>query len=357
MLADQHHGFTCIDTADRCILALCVQDLHWLEDRFAVLHDVDDGPACALDDAGLRQHHCILECAHGLRDLDKGAGPELARRVGEDRLDFDRAGVGVDRVVDKLQVPGEALTVLAQRCRHLGATVLERCQCVAQVALRNAEGHGNRIELCDRHQRCHIGLHCVAGRDCHAAGTPRVRCHDAGVREGNARCVDGGLIGSHHGQLRIELCLAGVERALRDEVLRQQLLCPCPLPLRIGQCRIVFGQLRLRLGNIGLVGARIEREEQLAGLDKLTVFDVHLADDVRDLGAHINAGQRCDGCGGFEQHAHITFECAHRADGDGRAGARCGDGWRAGRRGRCCSIAFATATKQCSCDQATNQRE
>ena len=211
----------------------------------------------------------------------------------------------------------------------------------------------------DRDQWRHIGLHGVAGRDGNRAGAPGVGRHDAGVGEGNAGCVDGGLVSRHHGQLGLDLRPAGIECALRDEVLRQQLLGTGPLALRVGERGIVLGQLRLRLGDIGLVGACIEREQGVPCLDKLAVLDVHLAHDIAGLRANIDAGQRRDRSGGFEQAGEVPFACGHRAHGDGWAGARCRHCGRAGG-GRGCSrgdLGFATATDQCGRGQATHQGE
>ena len=96
--------------------------------------------------------------------------------------------------------------------------------------------------------------------------------------EADLRRLDGGADGGDDGALRIDQRLVGVDRALRDEVLREQVLAARELALGVGERGLVLRELRLRLGDVDLVVARVEREQQLAGADELAFADVHLLD-------------------------------------------------------------------------------
>jgi hypothetical protein len=134
-----------------------------------------------------------------------------------------------------------------------------------------------------------------------------------------------------HRLLRIDQRLVGVDRALRDEVLREQVLAPRQLPLRVGERGEVLGELRARLGDVDLVVARVEGEEELAGGDELAFLDVHLGDRARHLRPDVDAVERGDGAGGVEHDRDVAL--LHRRQRDADRGAA-GAGARPGERGR-----------------------
>jgi hypothetical protein len=185
-------------------------------------------------------------------------------------------------------VPDAASTALSTNC-SLPTTVLplsgssavtgaaagaKRRQGGAEVSLRQAERDRDRIELGDRDQRVAARLHGAAGVDVDRAGTARRRRDDSRVRQADLRRVDRGAVGGDDGARRLDQRLVGVDRALRDEVLREQVLAARELALGVGERGLVLGELRPRLGDVDLVVARVEREEQLAGANELAFLDV-----------------------------------------------------------------------------------
>ncbi len=92
-----------------------------------------------------------------------------------------------------------------------------------------------------------------------------------------------------------------------------------PVALEIGEIagmgRLVAGQHRLVLGDLGLDVAIIEREEQVAGLDELPVGDVLRHDLAVDAGAHEHARRRLDEADGVLAHREVGL---HGGSGDDR---------------------------------------
>jgi hypothetical protein len=100
-----HDALAQLQAADRCVFALCKQDLHRARYGLAIHHGIDHGPACALNDVGLRNDHGTRQGAHRHRHIHKSARPQSAVGVGKLGFDFDGARCGVHRVVNKLQTP------------------------------------------------------------------------------------------------------------------------------------------------------------------------------------------------------------------------------------------------------------
>ena len=156
-------------------------------------------------------------------------------------------------------------------------------------------------------------LHGAAGEDVDRAGAAGGRRDDAVVRQADLRRVDRGAVGGDDGALRLDQRLVGVDGALRDEVLREQVAAARQLALGVGERGLVLGELRPRLGDVDLVVARVEREQRLAGVDELAFLDVHLGDDARDLRPDVDAVERGDRAGRVEHHVDVALLHGDRA--------------------------------------------
>ncbi len=115
-------------------------------------------------------------------------------------------------------------------------------------------------------------------------------CPNLSVRQSNPSGINSGLIGGNRGRGSFNNGLGGVNRTLRNKVLRKKLLRAFKLALGIGQSGLVFGQLGAGFGNIRFIGSRIQGEHQVTGFDKLPLFNMHRFDQGTGLGFHIHAG-------------------------------------------------------------------
>ena len=115
-------------------------------------------------------------------------------------------------------------------------------------------------------------------------------CPNLSVGQSNPSGINSCLIGGDRGCGGFKNGLGGVNRTLRNKVLREKLLRAFKLALGIGQSGLVFGQLGACFGNIGLIGSRIQGEHQVTRFDKLALFNMHRFDQGAGLGFHINAG-------------------------------------------------------------------
>ncbi len=161
----------------------------------------------------------------------------------------------------------------------------------------------------------------AAGPDVHGAGA---------AGEGRADLVvaqrDGG--GFHRGGVRVHQAAAalqagqrGVQGALRDEVLRQQVLGAFVLALQVAEAGLVAGELGPRLVEVGAVRALVEAEQDLTLGDRLAVVDQHVADRRGGLGAEVDLVDRRDGAGGFDGDRDVAALRGDHADGLRAGGA------------------------------------
>jgi hypothetical protein len=89
---------------------------------------------------------------------------------------------------------------------------------------------------------------------------------------------------------------------------------------RVGQIGLVAHELGARLVQIGLVHARIEREQQVARLDALAFLDMHRANGARHLRAHLHGLHRHHIAVGVHFQRHIALLDDSRGNrGHGRA--------------------------------------
>ena len=96
-------------------------------------------------------------------------------------------------------LPSMPPRALRQQRRHLAAAGAQRRQCLAEIALRQAESDRDRIELGDRDERRAGRLHGAAGENVDRAGTSRPRRDDAVVRQADLCRLDRRPIGSDDG--------------------------------------------------------------------------------------------------------------------------------------------------------------
>ncbi len=139
MTAVDDHVVPGPNSRDHRIDARRIDHLHRAHRGLVAFHDEDHLAPRALNDAGLRHDDRIL---HGLnRELhaDERARPQLFVLVVELGLDFHRAGVRIDRVVDERELAGQAAAAFGQHRRHIAAAGTQRLQGVLQVALRQVE--------------------------------------------------------------------------------------------------------------------------------------------------------------------------------------------------------------------------
>ena len=108
--------------------------------------------------------------------------------------------------------------------------------------------------------------------------------------------------------------LVGVDRALRDEVLRQQVAAARELALRVGERRLVLRSCACALARLASSARAVEREQQLAGLHELAFADVHLRHHAAHLGADLDGVERAHRAGGREQHRPVAPLGAHGGD-------------------------------------------
>ena len=199
------------------------------------------------------------------RTLTNAPGQSRSSLLSNSALTRTVPECGIDGVVDEAGAARKAAAPVGQPAVTSPPPRAQRRERIAEVALRQAERDGDRVELRDRHQRVAGRLHEAAGEDVDRAGAPGAGAAIRRVRQADLRRLDRRAVGGDDGALRVDQRLVGVDRALRDEVLRQQVLAARELALGIGKRRLVLGELRLRLGDVDLVVARVEREQRLAG--------------------------------------------------------------------------------------------
>ena len=99
---------------------------------------------------------------------------------------------------------------------------------------------------------------------------------------------------------------------LGDRILLAQRQIAVEIALRLGEQRLVLGQLALRLRERGLVGSRIDLGEEVALLDDLAFVEPQLLQLARDLGADGHGLEGRDGAERVDGDRHV----AERDSGD-----------------------------------------
>ncbi len=157
-----------------------------------------------------------------------------------------------------------------------------------QLAFRHREADSDRIHLDNREHR-------RAGRLRQAAHVHIDRAQataDAGadlvVTGGDSARLQRRLVGLQRTAQPIDLVARAIDHCLRDEIFCQQFLVALQRLFGVGQVGALAGQLRLRLGHVRFVAARVQRKQQLASLHLLPFAHVHRTHHVLDLRTHID---------------------------------------------------------------------
>ena len=253
-------------------------------------------------------------------------GPELEIAVGEFRLQLQRAGGGIDLVVDALQRAGvdDGDPVIAehidQQCALAGGGVDSH-----DLLLRQAELHRDRLQLGNDNKTGYVGrVNDVALVDLAQAGAAGQWRNDLGVAKHRLHVVDRGLIGfykgfrlRHHGLLRIGLLLgAGVGCG--------ELLIAREVEPLVGQLRLILRLLGDRLIVLRLIDHGIDFAEHVAFLDVLAFDEVDRDQLAVDLGAHDHIVQRAHRADAIEIDRHVLHPRRRRQHRDGKIARQVG---------------------------------
>ena len=277
-------------------VGVLMADHHGLADHRVVrLHDID---VIAVRPAlhGRRGHrHRVMHgrCLHP--HPHEAAGPQRLLRIGERRLQLDRAGGRIDLVIEDGQRapiqhgagrrPRLVHRQHRRRCRggHRGGDL-------RQILLRQVEHHRDRLQLREHDQPGRVGgMDDVAGIDRADAGPSGDRGGDGGVAQHRARGVDRRLIALDlRGQLRHQRFLR-VRRLPGGVLVLHQLLVPHEVDPRVRQQRLVLRLLRHRLIERRLIGAGVDPRQHLSLGDLLALLEI----DLQQLAVH----HRLDGDG------------------------------------------------------------
>ncbi|MNS97803.1 hypothetical protein D3C72_1321500 [compost metagenome] len=252
-----------------------------------------------------RHHRDAVEHAHRDARVDELAGPQALVGVGEHGLGAHGADLRIDRVVDEVERAEQRLAPARDQRLDLGARA-RRGQQVLQVAFGHGEAHGDGVELGDGDQR-QRGLHQRTRVDVDGADAPRDGRAQRGVAQRHLRRLHGRAVGRHGGALRLELRQRGVGRALGNEVLCHQVLAALVLALQVGHGGLVLLLLGPGAGQVGLVVAVVQREEQLPRFHELAFLDVHRAHGVGDLRAQVDAVERNHAAVDLHRHRHVLL--------------------------------------------------
>ncbi|MPM55205.1 hypothetical protein SDC9_101998 [bioreactor metagenome] len=251
----------------------------------------------------------VLQQVHLQLHVDELVGEQPAVGVVESCLGLDGAGRGVDGVVQRIHAAlGQQLFLVA--VPQLDGQILPG-------------GHASR-------QRAHVHFgqreHRVDGLDLRDGDQPRgvrwvdhvaqIRLAQAkppGNRRGDA-CVAQLQLGRIH--LRLvrgdrAFVLAhqrglGVHLLVGDGVLRLQLFVTLKIKLGVLEQRLIAQQRALHLVQRGLVAARVDLGQQLAGLHLVAFLEVQLDQLARCLGTHHRRGPCVHGADGADQHPHVA---------------------------------------------------
>ena len=173
----------------------------------------------------------------------------------------------------------------------------ERLADIGQALLRHREGDVDRRHLVDgRHWRG-VGLaHEIADLDGGGADAAGDRRGDGAIAELDLEIVEQALIGLDRRAINFGLGLGVVEIDGRRRRLGDQIGIAGDVAHGAVELGLVAGDGAFGLRDLGLDGAAIEREQQVALLDLLAVAEMH-ADDVGvDARLDGDAGDRASPC-------------------------------------------------------------
>ena len=143
---------------------------------------------------------------------------------------------------------------------------------VGQVLLRHGEIHIDRTHFIDHYDRKVRDLYQIAGLDHQHARAPVNGRINRAVFQVEFGRFDGGFVGIDHRVGGIGGALKGVHLLARGNTGVEQLLIPLRLGTVVRRHGFVAGQLGFGLRQRRLIGSRVDRKEQLAFFDGITLL-------------------------------------------------------------------------------------
>src|ERR1700757_2719706 len=267
------------------------------------------------DGAIVDQHRIVLSTVQK-PDSGKEARREKALVVLEERTAVDRAGGGIQGIVDEYQGALVRIAALvgaaydhrvARRVLRGAASARPRELAVPQIRLLIAiEGHVDRIERYQRRQRRYPTRNVVSAGDqraadasCYWGGDAReleiercgIKCRLRTLDTGLRLLVAGG---------------AGVELLLGDGMLAKELGAAVALGLRERQLRARLRELRARLVALGDVRPWVDDEEHVPLMHLIAVAEVDAGDVAGNPRPDLDALHRLEAPGEFVELRHLA---------------------------------------------------
>ena len=204
--------------------------------------------------------------------VDVLARPQAPVAVGELTLEIYRARLRVDTVIDEGQLTGLDPLLLGQRDLHRELALRHELAHRGQLLLGNREIHINRMHLVDDdHRSVGVGLDQVAGMHQQVAGAAVDWRANLTVLEIQLRGLHRGGVGLHRGRECRGVRLDLIVLLARSDVLFEQHRVAMLVGRGHAILRAILGEIRLRLLQRGFERPRIDREQQIALLDVLSL--------------------------------------------------------------------------------------
>lgn len=295
--------------ADDGALADHAGDLHRPHgSRHVGLHDIEIVAVLPHLEGGRRHGNRVLLGPQGRHDVHELARPQPAVGVGHRRLQRDRAGRGVDIVVDEGDDAGHGRARILRNGRlDADLSLVVGPADLRQVLLGGGERDVDRPDLGDGDKRAGVGrAHHVALLQGNCPGAAVDRRPDGHVAERQARILHGGLRRAHdrflHGRRRLELVVA----LARHEVPLGKLGCAAHLGAGLLGLGTVAGEVRFHRTQGRLSAAPVQDEQHLACLHVLAFAEGHLGDLAVDARLHPDGGDGLDAADGRDLHRHVA---------------------------------------------------
>ena len=146
----------------------------------------------------------------------------------------------------------------------------------------------------DHHRGVGVGLDQVAGMHQQVAGAAVDRRANLAVLEIQARRLHRGRVSLHRGRQRGGRRLGLIVLLARPDILLEQNRVALLVGRGLAILRAIPGEVGLRLLQRGVERARIDREQQVALLDVLSLPEMHLHDLAADLRLHLDGRESLD---------------------------------------------------------------
>jgi hypothetical protein len=180
-----------------------------------------------------------------------------------------------------------------QRRHEAGIDLLQRGFALVldhadDIALAHREDNADRIELHDARERAGVGPDYIAFGEVRAPDPAGDRRDDAGVAEIELGGAHAGLGGLDRGRRRIAIRGRLIEIGTRAGLPIVELLAPLQRQLRVAQRRLGARLLRFGLLQRGFILRRLDREQQIVGLDVLSFGERDLLEEALHARAHVD---------------------------------------------------------------------